>query len=307
MKIINRILLILFVILISVWNSDMHAQLPQEQPLWPGAIPDNPVIYKAEKLVTNNFLQSSESKSNRVFSCVSTPTYIIHKPEKGKTNGVAFVICPGGGFKDVWFDREGNDLGIWLAQHGVTCLVLKYRTFNADAEGFKLSWSEYAPHVYADARQAIYTLRSKAVELGIDANKIGIGGFSAGGMLSLMTALNMYQKNLPAYADFKQINTDPDFVGLFYPGLNPGYLSLAKKTDSIPPVFIMNGGEDKTTPAANCIELYNILTSKQVSVEMHIYAKGGHGFDSGIERGAGIATWRGSFYAWMVDKGFIEE
>jgi acetyl esterase/lipase len=281
--------------------------LPAEQSLWPGAIPNNPVKYKAEKLVTNTFRQSSESQSNRVFSCVSTPTYIMHKPEKGKANGVAFVICPGGGFKDVWFDREGNDLGIWLAQRGVTCLVLKYRTYNTEAEGFKLSWDEYAPHVYADARQAIYTLRSKAVELGIDANKIGIGGFSAGGMLSLMTALNMYQKNLPAYADFKQINTDPDFVGLFYPGLNPGYLSLAKKTDAIPPVFIMNGGEDKTTPAANCIELYNILTSKQVSVEMHIYAKGGHGFDSGIERGAGIATWRGSFYAWMVDKGFIEE
>ncbi|MCX6335336.1 MAG: alpha/beta hydrolase [Bacteroidia bacterium] len=305
MKTQSRLIFILVIILI--WNSDSMAQLPQEQPLWPGGISTNPVKYKQEKLTTNSPRKSSDSQLNRVFSCVSVPTYIIHKPEKGKANGVAFVICPGGGFRDVWFDREGNDLGIWLAQRGITSLVLKYRTFNTDAEGFRLSWNEYAPHVYADARQAIYILRSQAKELGIDENKIGIGGFSAGGMLSLMTALAMYEKELPSYVKFNQINTNPDFIGLFYPGLNPDMIALAKKKNAFPPVFIMNGGEDKTTPAANCIELYNVLTSKQVSVEMHIYARGGHGFDSGIERGNGMATWRDSFIAWLRDKGFISE
>jgi endo-1,4-beta-xylanase len=216
------------------------------------------------------------------------------------------VICPGGGFRDVWIDREGNDLGIWLAQRGVLCLVLKYRTFNAGEEGFKLSWNEYAPHVYADARQAVYILRSRAKELGIKENKIGIGGFSAGGSLSLMAALGMYEKELPSYVDFGSIKTSPDFVGLFYPGLNQGYMDKAGKAGSFPPVFIMNGGEDTTTPPVNCIELYKILTSRKVSVEMHIYSKGGHGFDSGIERGNGIAVWRDSFIAWLKDRGFIE-
>jgi len=288
-------------------SNECPAQLAEIQPLWPNGMAGNPVKYKTEKVTSNTFRQSSLSQSNRVFSCVSEPGYVIHKPGKGKVNGAAMVICPGGGFRDVWFDREGNDLAIFLAQRGVTCLVLKYRTFNADEEGFKLKWDNYAPHVYADARQAIYILRSRAKELGIDEHKIGIGGFSAGGSLSMMAALNMYEKELPGYAGFGQINTAPDFAGLFYPGLNPGYMEMVKRAGTFPPVFIMNGGEDTTTPAANCIELYNILTSKKISVEMHIYSKGGHGFDSGVERGNGIAMWRDSFVAWLKDRGFISE
>ena len=217
------------------------------------------------------------------------------------------IICPGGGFRDVWFDREGNDLGLWLAQRGITSLVLKYRTFNSDAEGFTLSRKDYDPQVYADAKQAIYILRSRAKELHIDENKIGITGFSAGGSLSLTIALEMHEKELPAYANFSNINTKPDFAGLFYPGLNPELINLARVKDSVPPVFIINGGQDKTTPADNCIELYKALTSKHISTELHIYAKGVHGFDSGLERGYGISIWRESFVAWLKDTGFIRE
>jgi dipeptidyl aminopeptidase/acylaminoacyl peptidase len=69
----------------------------------------------------------------------------------------------------------------------------------------------------------------------------------------------------------------------------------------------MNGGEDTTTPPENCIELYNVLTSKKFSTELHIYSKGGHGFDSGLERGHAVSTWRDSFIAWLKDQGFIKE
>ncbi|MCX6261734.1 MAG: alpha/beta hydrolase [Bacteroidia bacterium] len=250
MKSQSGILVSLVLVMFGAWNFDCMAQLPQEQPLWPNGISGNPVKYKEEKLIKYDFRKSSMSQLNRVFSCVSEPTCIIHKPEKGKGNGVAVVICPGGGFHDVWFDREGNDFGLWLAQRGVTSLILKYRTFNSDAEGFKLSWNEYMPHVYADAKQAIYILRSQAKELGIDEDKIGIGGFSAGGSLSLRVALGAYEKELPSYAVFNQVNAKPDFVGLFYPGLDPDMINLAKKKDDIPPVFMMNGGEDKTTICA---------------------------------------------------------
>jgi acetyl esterase/lipase len=299
------ILMILLIAGTSVFISS--AQLPKEQLLWPAGIPGNPVQYKEEKLRSENFRASSLSQMNRVFSQVSVPTYILHRPEKGKSNGVALVICPGGGFRDVWFDREGNDFGLWLAQRGITSLVLKYRTYNADAEGFSLKREDYFPQVYADARQAIYTLRSKAAELGIDPHKIGIAGFSAGGSLSMMAALGRYDKELPSYADFHKVNTSPDFAGLFYPGLDPVVLNLVEKAKSFPPVFIMNGGEDNVTPAANCIELYKILMAKKFSAEMHIYAKGGHGFDSGLERGNGISTWRDSFIAWLKDLGLIKD
>jgi acetyl esterase/lipase len=282
------------------------AQLPRELPLWKNGIPDNPVKYKEEKMRSESYRQSSLSRMNRVFSCVSTPAYIIHKPEKGTGNGVAMVVCPGGGFRDVWFDREGNDFGLWLAQHGVTALVLKYRTYNTDAEGFKLPVSQYFTEVYADAKQAINILRSNAKELGLDEHKIGIGGFSAGGALSLRVILEMSEKELPAYTNLKGINTRADFAGLFYPGLDPNMIKLAGEKNEMAPVFIMNGGEDTTTPAINCIELYKKLIAKKLSAELHIYAKGGHGFDSGIERGNGVSTWRDSFIAWLKDEGFIQ-
>jgi acetyl esterase/lipase len=302
-----RIFITVVLVLSGLWNSNCNAQLPEEHPLWPNGIPGNPVKYKEEKLRTDNVRKSSPSQQNRIFSCVSAPTYIIHKPLKGKSNGVAVVICPGGGFRDVWFDREGNDLGLWLAQQGVTSLVLKYRTFNSDAEGFALKWNDYLPQVYADAKQAIYILRSKAKDLEIDADKIGIAGFSAGGSLSLRVALEMNEKELPSYTGFKQSDSKADFAGLFYPGLDPDMMSLAAKKDSFIPVFIMNGGEDNVTPADKCIELFKVLTSKHFSAEMHIYAKGGHGFDSGEGRGYGISTWRDSFIAWLKDEGFIKE
>ena len=307
MKKLSSLLVLIFLFLPGILSPACYAQLPQEQLLWPKGIPGNPVKYKQEKLRTENARKSSASQLNRVFSCVSVPSYIIHKPEKGKANGVALVICPGGGFRDVWFDREGNDLGLWLAKKGVTTLILKYRTFNSDAEGFTLKWDEYMPQVYADARQAIFTLRSHAKDLGIDENKIGIAGFSAGGSLSLRVALAMYEKQLPTYAGFNEADSKPDFAGLFYPGLDQEMIALAGKKDTFPPVFIMNGGEDNVTPASNCIELYKALTSKHFSTEMHIYGKGSHGFDSGVERGFALSTWQDSFIAWLKDAGFIKE
>lgn len=300
-----RMLISALLLLPGIFN--LSAQLPEEKLLWPDGIPGNPLEYKEEKLTVNEFRESSLSQSNRVFSCVSVPTYIIHKPAKGTANGVAMVICPGGGFRDVWIDREGNDMALWLAGHGITSLVLKYRTFNSDAEGLKISRDEYNNHVYADARKAIYVLRSRAKELGIDENKIGIGGFSAGGSLSIITALSLFEKSLPAYAKFGQINTNPDFVGLFYPGLNQGFLKVLKEKNTFPPVFIMNGGEDNVTPPENCIQLYNVLKEKKLSVELHIYSKGSHGFDSGIGRGYAVSTWRDSFIAWLKDGGFIKD
>jgi acetyl esterase/lipase len=303
----NKLILLASFMVILLCHFSASAQLPKELPLWPKGIPGNPVVYKQEKERSSNVSKSSLSQLNRVFSCVSNPTYIIHKPKKGKANGVALVICPGGGFRDVWFDREGNEFGLWLAQQGITSLVLKYRTFNSDAEGFTLSRKDYLPQVYADAKQAIFTLRSMAKDLGIDEHKIGISGFSAGGTLALRVALEIDEKDLPPYAKFNQVNANPDFAGLFYPGLGEDLTGFVKQKETFPPVFMMNGGEDKTTPPENCIELYKVLKSKSFSAELHIYSKGGHGFDSGLDRGFAVSTWQNSFLAWLKDQGFMKE
>jgi len=305
MKSIKTTSTLFLVILLMGISNLTNAQSPKELPLWPEGIPNNPVKYAEEKVRNNDAAGTSPSKQNRVFSQVSEPTYSLFQAKKGIANGVAVVICPGGGFRDVWFDREGVDFAMWLAEKGITSLVLKYRTFNSDAEGFSLKREVYNGEVLADAKQAINILRSRADELNIDKNKVGIGGFSAGGALSLYASLNVFAEDLPEYARFRE-NTAPGFVFPIYPGINDEVYKAVKEKENIPPVFLINGAEDTVTPAVKCIQLYTALLEKKVPAELHIYAKGNHGFDSGIGRGFGIASWQDSFINWLKDMKFIE-
>ena len=290
----------LFLLFGLIYSNPIQSQSMQELPLWPDGIPDNPVAYAQEKLRSLEANESSPSGMNRVFSQVSEPTYVLYQAEKNIANGVAVVICPGGGFRDVWIDREGTDFALWLAQKGITSLVLKYRTFNPDAEDFSLQREIYNREVYADALQAIHVLRSQAAELIIDLDKIGIAGYSAGGALALMAALEIYEDKLPEYTSFKE-NTLPDFACLIYPGIDDAFLQAIKTKEQIPPMFMINGAEDDVTPANKCIELYSVLLEKKIPAELHIYAKGRHGFDSGIGRGFGVASWQDSFIIWLKD------
>ena len=107
------------------------AELPEEKPLWPAAGFENPIRYDVKETVKpNRASRGSPSGSNRVFSLVAEPTYSIHQAAKAQATGVGLVICPGGGYRDVWLDREGHDLALWLKGRGITSLVLKYRTNN---------------------------------------------------------------------------------------------------------------------------------------------------------------------------------
>lgn len=275
----------------------------EELPLWPNGIPNNPVQYNNEKVRSGDVNESSLSQKNRVFSQVSAPTYSLFTAQK--PNGVAVVICPGGGFRDVWFDREGVDFALFLAEKGITSLVLKYRTYNSDAENFSLDRNIYNAEVYADAKQAIHLLRSRAQELKIDKNKIGIGGFSAGGALSLYAALHIFENILPKYARFTE-STSPDFVFPIYPGISDDIFKAVKQNEKIPPMFLINGAEDTVTPASKCIQLYTGLLEKKIPAELHVYARGNHGFDSGIGRGFGVASWQNSFINWLKDLKFME-
>lgn len=300
LKVLPALSIFLFVCCFSV-----DAQKPKHHLLWEKGIPENPVQYETEKIREEKVSESSPSKKNRVFSQVSEPTYTLYKAKKEAANGVALVICPGGGFRDVWFDREGADFAMWLAEKGITSLVLKYRTFNSDAKNFKLEREIYNAEVYADAKQAIHILRSNSEKLKIDKNKIGIAGYSAGGALALYAALGIFEGVLPKYASFNE-NTNPNFVCSIYPGINNAIYHAVKHKEKVPPMFLINGAEDDVTPAEKCIKLYTALLERRVPAELHIYAKGKHGFDSGIGSGFSVASWQNSFINWMKDINQIE-
>ncbi|WP_346861224.1 alpha/beta hydrolase [uncultured Draconibacterium sp.] len=304
----NYLLKIGFVLVffLTVVSSSVNAQKAKEHLLWEKGIPNNPIQYEQEKVREEQVNESSLSQKNRVFSQVSEPTYTLYKAKKDIANGVAIVICPGGGFRDVWFDREGADFALWLAERGITSLVLKYRTFNADAEGFTLEREVYNPEVYADAKQAIHILRTQSEKLNIDKNKIGISGFSAGGALALYAGLAIFESQLPEYADFDE-RTEPDFVAPIYPGINNAIYHTVKHKQKVPPMFLVNGAQDDVTPPDKCIQLYTALLERKVPAELHIYAKGSHGFDSGIGRGKSVATWQNSLINWLKDMDFIED
>lgn len=273
--------------------------MPEEKPLWPDADWQNPIHYDVSEAVREHEAGSASlSGSNRVFSYVSRPTYCIHRPEEAAGNGVGLVICPGGGFRELWIDREGNDLALWLKARGFTCLVLKYRTNNEMADGKrKFSQEVYLPAVVADGRQAIRVLRSQAAALHLDPKRIGICGFSAGGALAAYTLF------MPGGDVSKPVSGQPDFAGLFYPGLREITPEAVFNAKQIPPLFIINAIDDRLTPVDRCVDFYQTLLKAGDHAELHLFNEGGHGFDMGEGHGNSVALWKESFLAWLKDIG----
>jgi acetyl esterase/lipase len=278
------ILLVVFIAQLSLGTSLQIVDLPPELPLWKKP-PQDYVIRTdiKEQVRSYQARPGSPSGLNRVFSSVSSPTYSIHRPRN--PNGVGLVICPGGGFRDVWLDREGHDLAIWLKDHNVTSLVLKYRTRLPNDSQSANAWQNYLRAVQADARQAIHILRNGAFDLGLQPDKIGICGFSAGGQLALICSLNAE----PELSEV-EVSGMPDFAGLFYPGIPDDVSQIIDSrttsgTSDICPLFIINARDDRLTLADKCVDFYSMLLRAGVKVELHVFSKGSHGFDLGVGRG----------------------
>ena len=279
------------------------SDLPEDKPLWPDADFKNLVRYDApDQVRTNQAAKSSPSGSNRVWSYVANPTYSIHQAPEALANGVGLVICPGGAYREVWLDREGHDPALWLKARGVTSLVLKYRTnTGAESKDGPYPWEVYLPAVCADARQAIRILRSQALTLRLNPNRIGICGFSAGGNLAFNTVFRPEPSG-----DSNRVSGEPDFAGLFYPWLREDFGGMVASLKHVPPLFIMNATDDRLTPVNRCVDFYQTLLKAGAQAELHLFAKGGHGFDLGDGRGESAALWKESFVAWLKDSGLAK-
>ncbi len=223
---------------------------------------------------------------------VSNPTLTVFKPTK--PNGKAVIICPGGGYSILAFDKEGTRVAEEFNKWGVTAFVLKYRlpddTINID--------KSLAP--LQDAQQAIRLVRNNAKEFGVDRNKIGIMGFSAGGHLASTAATHFNMKADPSNTD--TVSVRPDFAILIYPvitfdstfghkgsrnnlvganapkNVNDLYSNELQVSPSTPPTFLIHSEDDATVPVENSIRFYQACVKNKVLAEMHIYPKGGHGY-----------------------------
>ncbi len=190
-------------------------------------------------------------------------------------------------------EREGYKIAQALNKLGIAAIVLKYRHYDKDI-------------AVQDAMRALQFVRANADKWDIDPDKVGIGGFSAGGHLSLNTVLSKESLSIPKSASDTPQNYSyrPDFLMLIYPGLGGFNLGPDMSGEKIPPVFMINAIDDQVTPISNLFELAEILASNKITTEIHIYPGGGHGFDLG-NKDCNCSGWPDLFRDWLVYTGFI--
>ncbi len=302
----NKNYLILFFTLIFAMDLTAQATV-KEMPLYPGAIPNS------RKVPDTEVVQTRDNGSHFIRD-TAIPTLTSYLPKQ--QNGKAVIICPGGGYSGTAIDKEGFLVAKSLNEDSITAFVLKYRIPN-DITNVEKS---LAP--LQDAQQAIRHVRKNAAKYGIDPGKIGIMGFSAGGHLAAYTS-NRFQR----LADANELDTTsvrPDFSILIYPvisfaddlthwgsrnnliGKNPTEAEVLlfsadqQVTAETPPAFLVHAADDKVVPVGNSLAYYQALIKNGISVEMHLYPNGGHGF--GMYNTTTEDVWMDRLKNWL--KGF---
>lgn len=226
---------------------------------------------------------------------IHNPSITAYLPEK--PNGMAVLVCPGGGHENLVYNSEGKDAAEYLNSIGITAFVLKYRLARTKDSPYKLE-----SHVKQDAERAIRVIRSRAAEFKIEANRIGAMGFSAGGEVVALIAYNSNNvlKNTSDAID--KLDAQPNFQILVYPG--PLFIPKEIKADA-PPAFLVAANDDSccSTPI---VELLNGYRKADVPVEMHLYSKGGHAFNMGKRaKTNALKTWSQRLTDWFEDNDYF--
>jgi acetyl esterase/lipase len=301
------VLLAFVVALISAARTVIAAD-PQLIELWPGTVPDETEAIGPERVRMSPKLDRKQvevTEPTRLITAVSKPSITIHRPSKAKDTRTTVLICPGGGYWDLYWELEGEEVAAWLNSIGVTGILLKYRVPRRVDE----PKGEPARRPLQDAQRAVSLIRSKAAEWEIDPQRIGIAGFSAGGHLAIATATSFEKRTYEPVDDIDKISCRPDFAIPVY----SGYLK-AKDKDEIapglriptntPPVFLVHGNDDIISPPEHSVLMYLALKRAGVPAELHVYANTTHDF--GVRTNdRPYATWTASCVRWMHDQGFL--
>jgi acetyl esterase/lipase len=294
-------LTVAFTLLLSAIPSP--AAPPAPIPLWPGLAPGDKGDLGAEKDMTKPTENLVGGKPLIRLGNVSQPTITIYKPSKRKDTGTAVMVCPGGGYNILALDLEGTEVCEWLTSLGVTAVLLKYRVpKRPDRERYA------AP--LQDAQRAMSLVRHRAKELGIDPQRLGVLGFSAGAHLSAVLS-STPERTYPAVDDADKTDIRPSFTVLIY----PAYLTVKESGDkpppeidvttNTPPTFITIT-EDDPVRMENALHHAMVLKQAKVPVELHLYPSGGHGY--GLRRTKEVVTtWPDRLSDWMKSRGLLEK
>ncbi len=268
--------------------------------LWPGAVPGDVGITREE---TSRVHPSPLVGPTKLVTNVSRPTLSVYRPDPEDNTGSAMIICPGGGYWDLYWELEGEEVAAWLNSVGMTGIILKYRC--PRRPGDQKGEPPFGPQL--DAQRAVRLVRARAVEWGVDPHRIGIIGFSAGGHLAIATATG-FGKRLyePVDAD-DALSPRPDFAVLCY----PGYLKAPGRDgpsaglvvpQGTPPVLVAHASDDRPThggsDAEHSVFMYLALKRAGVPAELHVYGSGDHDF--GVRQDQKLpSSWPGLCLNWL--------
>lgn len=234
-------------------------------------------------------------------SGVSDPTITIYPASDEVATGAAMVVCPGGGYEILAYDLEGDEICQWLNEIGVTAVLLKYRV--PRRTGLE---KHTAP--LQDVQRAISLVRSKAEELNLDPQRIGVMGFSAGAHLAAMASTSYDKRTYPEVDAADKVSCKPDFCLLVYPayldGPNFTIAPELKVTAQTPPTMLVQTEDDKSYINSSLFYYY-ALKEAGVPATMHLYSKGGHGY--GLrDTGNAVNEWPYRAEEWFMELGVVE-
>ena len=281
MKNLRHFLLIL--VATTILSPVQSQQLPAIT-LWPGGAPGAKTDGGDEKVAIY------EKTGDHLISNIHSPSVIPFIPPKDKATGIAVVIAPGGGHREIWIDHEGYNIARRLCDNGIAAFILKYRLANDTNSAYTVK-----DHSVMDMLRAIRLVRSKASEWNIDPDKVGVMGFSAGGQIASLADIYGGAGKDTDSDPVETYSSKPDFQGLFY----GAWINGITVTSTSSPAFICGGYNDMESISTGMAELYLKFKKAGIQAELHIYANTGHGF--GIREGdSGPSShWPETYIIWL--------
>ena len=292
-------MILLFVVLFASAITSGAAQAGKPIGVWPGKAPDEPAGIEARKAKT---VTGSDGVIRIPY--VDTPELIHFSADPKLATGTCVIVCPGGGYGKLAWNKEGTEIAEWLNTLGIDAVALKYRVPRRNRE---------KPHPWPlqDLQRSIRLVRSKATQWEIDPQRIGVMGFSAGGHLAVMSASYQDQDSYKPIDAIDKLDVRPNFMVLIY----PAYLGNAKKDSGkldplvkvnakTPPTFIAITHDDADRGLFAAL-YYAELRRNRVAAELHIYSKGGHGY--GLRPSANpVSSWPLRLEDWLRASGWLK-
>jgi acetyl esterase/lipase len=289
----------------------------EELALWPGTAPGSEHVTARPEVIERS---KDPAVKDRAVLGIVRPTLEIWQPEK--PNGTAVIVLPGGAYQRVVVDKEGLEMGERLSRDGFTVFVLTYRL----PGGGHAQASDVA---LQDAQRAVRLVRKNAAKWGLQAERIGVMGFSAGGHVAASLGTKYDRKIYDPIDDADTLSARPDFLALIYPvismetgvthdvsrqeliGAAPSAAtidaySLDKQVrPDMPATFLLHADDDSAVNPENSIRFYRALRANKVPAELHIFRKGEHGFGLRFTKGLPVAVWPELYVSWVRNLGMM--